>query len=257
MEILLICLAAFFASLLTFFSGFGLGTILMPVFALFFPLEMAIALTGVVHLLNNFFKMYLVGTEANWSVVIKFGVPAIISAFFGAWLLMSFSESAEWFTYSIGTKEFVVTPIKMSVAFLMFAFAFLELLPFFKKLEFAENKLFFGGAISGFFGGLSGHQGALRSAFLIKCGLSKESFIATGVMISSVIDISRVSVYFTKYSSMGIEENINLLLAALLAAFAGALIGKKLLKKITTTFVQITVAVMIMIMAIAIGMGIL
>jgi hypothetical protein len=55
MEIILICLAAFLASLLTFFSGFGLGTILMPVFALFFPLEMAIALTGVVHLLNNLF----------------------------------------------------------------------------------------------------------------------------------------------------------------------------------------------------------
>ena len=56
---------------------------------------------------------------------------------------------------------------------------------------------------------------------------------------------------------MGIEENINLLLAAVLAAFAGALIGKKLLKKITATFVQITVAVMIMLMAIAIGLGIL
>ena len=35
------------------------------------------------------------------------------------------------------------------------------------------------------------------------------------------------------------------------------LIGKKLLKKITTTFVQITVAVMIMLMAIAIGLGVL
>jgi uncharacterized membrane protein YfcA len=42
-----------------------------------------------------------------------------------------------------------------------------------------------------------------------------------------------------------------------LAAFAGALIGKKLLKKITTSFVQITVAVMIMLMAVAIGLGIL
>ena len=76
-------------------------------------------------------------------------------------------------------------------------------------------------------------------------------------MISSVIDISRVSVYFTKYSSIGMEENINLILAAVLAAFTGALIGKKLLKKITASFVQITVAVMIMIMAIAIGIGIL
>ena len=93
MEILLVCLAAFFASLLTFFSGFGLGTILMPVFVLFFPLEMAIALTGVVHLLNNLFKMYLVGKGAAWRIVIKFGAPAIISAICGAWILMSFSKT--------------------------------------------------------------------------------------------------------------------------------------------------------------------
>lgn len=143
----------------------------------------------------------------------------------------------------------MITAIKVMITILMFAFVFLELLPFFKKLEFDENKLFFGG--------LSGHQGALRSAFLIKCGLSKESFIATAVIISSVIDISRVLVYFTKYSSMGIEESINLLLAPVLAAFAGALIGKKILKKITITFVQINVAVMIMPMAIAIGLGVL
>ena len=99
MEIILICLAAFFASILTFFSGFGLGTILMPVFALFFPLEMAIALTGVVHLLNNFFKIYLVGKEANWGIVLKFGGTAVISALIGAWLLMSFSENSEWLSY--------------------------------------------------------------------------------------------------------------------------------------------------------------
>ncbi|MDB0027260.1 hypothetical protein N9D80_01730 [Flavobacteriales bacterium] len=54
---------------------------------------------------------------------------------------------------------------------------------------------------------------------------------------------------------MGIEENINLLLAAVLTAFAGALIGKKLLKKITTKFVQITVTVMIVLILIAIGLG--
>lgn len=257
MEIFFVCLAAFFASLLTFFSGFGLGTILMPVFVLFFPLEMAIALTGVVHLLNNLFKMYLVGKDAAWRIVIKFGAPAIISAICGAWILMSFSETQEWLIYTLGSKEFLITPIKVMVAFLMFSFALLELLPFFRRLEFSENKLFIGGIISGFFGGLSGHQGALRSAFLIKCGLTKESFIATGVIISSMIDISRVSVYFTKYASIGIEENLGLLLSSVLAAFTGALIGKKLLKKITTSFIKITVAVMIMIMSIALGLGII
>ena len=124
MEILFICLAAFFASLLTFFSGFGLVTILMPVFALFFPLEMAISLTGVVHLLNNLFKMYLVGKEANWRIVIKFGVPAVISALIGAWMLMSFSETTEWYIYTFFGREFIITPIKLVVAFLCLVLPF-------------------------------------------------------------------------------------------------------------------------------------
>ncbi len=53
--IIIICIVAFLTSILTFFSGFGLGTILMPVFALFFPVEVAIALTSVVHFSNNLF----------------------------------------------------------------------------------------------------------------------------------------------------------------------------------------------------------
>lgn len=61
MEIIIISLAAFFTAVLTFFSGFGLGTILTPVFVLFFPIDVAIALTGVVHFSNNLFKIALVG----------------------------------------------------------------------------------------------------------------------------------------------------------------------------------------------------
>ena len=57
MELFVIAAVALIASLLTFFSGFGLGTILTPVLVIFFPVEIAIALTGIVHLLNNFFKI--------------------------------------------------------------------------------------------------------------------------------------------------------------------------------------------------------
>ncbi len=41
MEYVIIPLAALTVSCLTLFSGFGLGTLLMPVFALFFPIETA------------------------------------------------------------------------------------------------------------------------------------------------------------------------------------------------------------------------
>ena len=61
MYILVISLVTFFAALLTFFSGFGLGTILTPVMLLFFPPEIAISLTGIVHFSNNIFKLSIIG----------------------------------------------------------------------------------------------------------------------------------------------------------------------------------------------------
>ena len=256
MEIVVIGFVALFASILTFFSGFGLGTILLPAFAIFFPVEVAIALTGIVHLLNNLFKMAIVGKQANWRVVMKFGIPAILGSLLGAWLLMFFSGNTEWYTYELLGRVCVITPVKVVIASLMFAFALLELMPFYKKLEFSEDKLYLGGALSGFFGGLSGHQGALRSAFLIKCGLTKEAFIATGVILASVVDISRISVYFTRYSNVGIEENLYTLLVAVGAAFIGAFLGKRMLKKITIDFVHHLVIVLIMIMSILLGFGI-
>lgn len=69
MELIVICLVAFLTAILTFFSGFGLGTILMPVFAIFFPIEIAIAITGVVHFSNNLFKISLAGKSADKEVL--------------------------------------------------------------------------------------------------------------------------------------------------------------------------------------------
>ena len=80
MTYLVVCSVALVASGLTFFSGFGLGTLLLPAFALFFPVEHAVALTAVVHFLNNLFKLALVGRHADRRVVVRFGIPAILAA---------------------------------------------------------------------------------------------------------------------------------------------------------------------------------
>ena len=87
MELVLIGLVALLTSGLTLFSGFGLGTILMPVFALFFPLPLAIAATAVVHFANNLFKFGLMAKQADWSVVARFSLPAALTATAGAGVL--------------------------------------------------------------------------------------------------------------------------------------------------------------------------
>ncbi|GAB4339479.1 MAG: hypothetical protein Kow0010_27570 [Dehalococcoidia bacterium] len=61
MKFILLPILAALVAAVALLSGFGLGTVLMPAFALFFPIEVAIAATGVVHLSNNLFKLVLVG----------------------------------------------------------------------------------------------------------------------------------------------------------------------------------------------------
>src|SRR5690606_32928259 len=194
-ELIILSLAALGTSLLTFFSGFGLGTILMPVFAIFFPVDLAIALTGVVHFLNNLFKLSLVGWKADRQAVIRFGIPAFLAAIAGAYVLVQASDLEPFYEYIIGDKVYSITPVKLIIAVLLIFFALMEVMPSFKNLQFGKDKLIVGGLLSGFFGGLSGHQGALRSAFLIKSNLSKEAFIATGIVIACIVDISRLGVY--------------------------------------------------------------
>jgi uncharacterized protein len=256
-EIFIISLAAFLTAILTFFSGFGLGTILMPVFALFFPVEIAIALTGVVHLTNNLFKMALVGKMANKQVLLRFGIPAIVAAFAGAWLLLRLSNLPAITQYEWLGKEFEIIPVKLIIALLLLFFSVFEILPQAQKLQFGRNKLVLGGILSGFFGGLAGIQGALRSAFLIKSGLSKEAYIATGVIIASMVDITRLSVYASRFAASGLSENAGLLVAVTLAAIAGAFTGRLLLKKITLRFIQILVAVMLIIISLGLGTGLI
>jgi uncharacterized membrane protein YfcA len=256
MEIVILCIAALFTSLLTFFSGFGLGTILMPVFAIFFPVDLAIALTGVVHFLNNIFKLFLIGGKVDKHVVIRFGVPAFLAAMLGAYLLLKITNLEPLLTYPAFGNTYSITPVKLIVAFLLITFALMEVIPFFKNLQFGKDKLMIGGILSGFFGGLSGNQGALRSAFLIKSDLSKEAFIATGIVIACIVDFSRLGVYMTRFSSSGLQQNLALVIAATASAFLGAYAGNILLKKVTLKAVQTIVTVMLIVLSIALGLGI-
>ncbi|PZO33730.1 MAG: hypothetical protein DCE86_03790 [Flavobacteriaceae bacterium] len=257
MEIIIISFAAFIIAILTFFSGFGLGTILTPVFMLFFPVDLAIALTGVVHFFNNIFKIVLVGKHADKNVLLRFGIPAVIAAMAGSWLLLNISDTKPLFIYHAFGNTFEVYPVKFTISILLIIFAALDLIPQFSKLQFSPNKLPLGGALSGFFGGLSGNQGALRSAFLIKAGLSKEAFIGTAVVVSTFVDFTRLGMYATRFTRAGLIDNLPLVFCATLAGVIGAYLGNKLLKKVTFKSLQIIVAIMLIMISAGLGLGLI
>ncbi|MEW6533896.1 MAG: TSUP family transporter [Thermodesulfobacteriota bacterium] len=260
MEYVVICSVAIVVSALTLFSGFGLGTLLMPAFAVFFPIGFAVAATAVVHLANNLFKVFLVGKHADIKVVIRFALPAALSAALGAYLLGYISDMAPIAQYTVGSRACEVTMVKLMIAVLIGFFALWDLLPRFQQIAFDARYIALGGALSGFFGGLSGLQGALRSAFLIRCGLGKEAFVATGVVSTVVVDISRLVIYGATFAAKDPafaagQGATGLIVAGMMAAFLGSFIGVRLLRKTTMKEVQGIVGAMLFILAIGLAAG--
>lgn len=256
MEYVIICLVSLLGSGLTLFSGFGLGTLLVPVFALFFPIEQAIVLTAIVHFLNNLFKLVLLGKHINWKVAVYFGIPAIAAAFIGAELLNKMADWEPWTSYSLGAQQFRIMPVQAIIGILLILFSLVELIPKLSSITLDKKYLPLGGVLSGFFGGLSGHQGALRSMFLIRAGLSKEAFVATGVIIACMIDTSRLTVYVPQLILHQEQLDYLLVICATLSAFTGAYLGNKLLRKMTIGLLQNTVAVMLILFGLLLISGI-
>lgn len=259
---LLIGVAAFSASALTLFSGFGLGTLLLPVFALFFPVDVAVAATAVVHALNNLFKVSLLYRHAAARVVVRFGVPAVAMALVGAALLAQLSRQAPLVSWHLGGRTAMVTPIKLVMGVLIVAFALVELAPRLALRQLDVRWLPVGGALSGFFGGLSGHQGALRAAFLSPLHLPPAAFAATQAVLACLVDASRLLVYGSAFligrmGGVSTRTQWAAVGAATLCAFGGAWLGRRLLPHVTVETVRLITGALLLMVGAGLAAGIL
>ncbi|MDO8580694.1 MAG: sulfite exporter TauE/SafE family protein, partial [Candidatus Omnitrophota bacterium] len=100
-------------------------------------------------------------------------------------------------------------------------------------------------------------QGALRSMFLLKMGLSKENYIATGVVIACLVDLSRLFVYRGSLMNSPSLKYSWLLLLTVLFAFAGVFWGNRLMKKVTVTTVRMITSMMLFAIALLLGAGVI
>jgi uncharacterized protein len=260
MDMIVIAVVAALASALTLYSGFGLGTILLPAFAIFFPVPVAVAATGVVHLLNNVFKAGLLWRQADWPTVLRFGVPAVPAAMLGAWALARLGDTPQLFTWDALGRPFGPTGASLAVGLLLLLFAGLELQRWFQQLSAPPRLMSLGGLLTGFFGGFTGQQGALRSIFLLRAGLAAKPFIATGVMIAILVDLARLTTYAAAFTSAGLNpagrEGL-LVVVGTLAAYAGVWVATRRLEKVTIGAIRTTVAAVMAAIGIAMCLGLL
>lgn len=255
MEVLIIAIVALGGAFLSFFSGFGLGTLLLPAFLLLFPPPVAIAATAVVHMLNNLFKLSLLGRFAQWSILISFGITSVLGAWLGARWMTTLAASDWYFSYVLAGNQMNVQMIQLVIGGLIILFTLLEAWPRFGRLVISKKWFPLGGAVSGFFGGLSGHQGALRSAFLMKAGMSKESFMGNRVAIACLVDLTRIGVYSAMIDASLTEVNPWLVLLATMSAFLGAYLGNRYMKKVEIGVIHRIITLSLLAFGVAMCLG--
>jgi uncharacterized membrane protein YfcA len=235
-----IAAAAYVASILTLMTGFGLGTILTPVTALFYDVKLAILIVAIVHILNNALKLWLFRAHVDRAIFRRFGALSIAGAVAGA-LLQSLLVSS------------VVTVI---LGIVLVALGAGEFLPRGAAYRFPRSLDPVGGFASGLLGGLVGNQGAIRSAYLLNYDIPKESFIATAAMIALVIDATRIPIYLTAHRESFSQISWSILPVVLLA-FLGTITGKKFLASLSGEHFKKAVAAAVVVMGLLFITGVL
>ena len=242
------------ASLLTFFSGFGLGTLLLPVMAFYFSLPVAIAATALVHFANNIFKGFLMYKHIRIDVFIRFGLPAFVGTILGVYLLTDV-EPTQLYTINYGN---VIRPVYLQsflLSLFMIIICMLDFIPS-DRFSLGKNMIIPGGLLTGFFGGFTGMQGAVRSAFLTNIQLSKEEFVATSNGVSLIIDVCRIIGYLISGALINAFDAPKPIVIGISGALFGAIIGKILLKKTTIGLIKIITSICIFSFAILLALGV-
>lgn len=235
---LLLSIVTLVISTLVLATGFGLATTLTPIFALYFPIETAILIVAVVHLSNNMLKLGLFRRHIDMAVIKRFGILSFLGAFAGAFLQAALVS--EWVRVVLG----VVLVVLGLREFVKLA-----------TLKIPQKWDWVGGLASGFLGGLVGNQGAIRSAYLLGYDMKKETFVATAALISAIVDITRIPIYIATQTSE-IARLWPQLTVAIVAAFIGTILGKRLLKIVPLGMFRKLVAGLVLIFGVLLVAGI-
>jgi uncharacterized membrane protein YfcA len=214
-EYTIFLIASFLAATGATIAGFGSSALLIPIAFSFFDLRIAIFLVACFHLFNNLFKIRLFWDKIDFRTFFYFGIPSICFAFGGAALIAILP----------------IDVISKILAIFLIVYAVYSL--FKPKLAVRKNQwtAILGGSLSGFFAGLIGLGGAVRSSFLVAFDFPKEVYVATSAMIAVVIDLTRIPTYIFMGTVQAFSE-LYLIPLLIVSAYFGVRLGKTLLNRI-------------------------
>jgi len=212
---LLVLILGFLAGMTAAVAGFGIGSFLIPLVSVQTGTKVAIALVSLPHFLGTGLRFWLLKSKINRNILIRFGLLSAAGGLIGALLHIFF----------VSDELQVIFAVMLTLA------GVLGVLQVSDRLRLGKISSSVVGLASGFFGGLVGEQGGIRSVSLLGFDIEKEVFIATATASGLIVDVVRMPVYFaTQYSLIG--QFALIVVLASISVMAGTLAGNRILKRI-------------------------
>ncbi len=107
-----------------------------------------------------------------------------------------------------------------------------------------------GGAVSGFFGGLVGNQGGIRTAAMLGFEVNKRQFVATTTAVALLVDAARVPVFLV-LQTRAIVALLPTIAIATVGVVIGTLYGERLLGRVPERRFRVVVAALLVLLGVS------
>jgi hypothetical protein len=227
----LVAIAGIVAGGVASVAGFGIGSLLTPVFAFRVGTKVAVAAVSIPHFVATGYRFWLLRKHVDKRTLLNFGVTSAAGGLSGA-LLGAYASSP------ILTLVFGSLLVFVGIS---------ELSGLAGRMRFNGPAAWIAGGLSGLLGGLVGNQGGIRSAAMLGFELDKETFVATATAIGLVVDFARMPVYLVEEARDILALWLPITLAVA-ATVAGTVLGKRYLVRLPQSIFRRTVAVLLLLL---------
>ncbi|HEU5217420.1 MAG TPA: sulfite exporter TauE/SafE family protein [Gemmatimonadales bacterium] len=204
--------AAVFSGATASVVGFGIGSLLTPLLAARLGTGIAVAAVMIPHAAATALRCWRLRSRIDRAVLLRFGLLSAAGGLLGALLYARIGASA--LTRILGG--------------LLLLTALAQLTGWAARWHPRGALVGLLGIGSGFFGGLAGNQGGLRSAALTAFGMTPAVFVATATATGLLVDLARAPVYLWLAGPRLLElwQPIGIAAAGVLV---GTLLGERIL----------------------------
>lgn len=233
---LLFILLALFSVFLSTLLGFGSALILLAFGTFVFPLKETVAIASIVFLTATITKSLLFRGHINWPYTIRLSLIAIPFTIVGALLLPAAPETLLRYTLA-----------GMIIVYLLISYT--------GNLRIPPNNqfLYAVGGLYGFFTGIIGTGGIVKAAYFNYIKMEKREFVATMAATAIVLNIIKIPLYAR--AGLLTLQQLPLIVALILAAVAGAYLGKFALTKLNQFYFHLLVDLFLIISAFELVLG--